>query len=716
MSLSFFHSLMNPESIAIVGANNNPMKMGTMHALSIIEDGFKGEFYPLHPSEQTVLGRKAYARPSDLPKPPDLAIFVLPAQHLLPVFEEFGKIGTRYAIVITAGFKELGPEGIKEEQRLKKMARNYDMRFLGPNCMGIMNREISLNTTVMPLLGKPGNLGMISQSGTYVSQTMPYLQKRGIYFSKAVSVGNEADISIVDVLEYLGEDDSTKAIAIYIEMIRDVRRFLDVARKITPNKPVIVQYVGGSEAGGRSGASHTGAMAGKDFLYDGLFKQAGIIRAHSIEDLYGWGWALASQPGIKGKRIGIITNSGGPGSAIADTCETGGCEVPPFSTDLQEKIKPLVPAHAPCGNPVDLTFSTDMEIMTHKITDHVMKSREVDGIVLHGAVSSGFMSAIFPHVAKLLPGLGLADMLQHNRKDLSDTVRLPFNRNIPMTVSSFFDRDDEYTRAYQDNGVPVFDSPEKAARAMAAMVAYKKITDRKPYASIPIPEAIEIANRILSDAQDNKQKSIDEYAAKRLLSCYGIPTPVEQIVNSAEEAAGAARKIGFPVAIKACDPDILHKSEHGLVHLNIAGALDTINAFQEIQRACNRPVSVLVSQMVTGKREFLAGITYDEQFGHCVAFGVGGIFTEAINDVTYRVAPIAMRDAEEMINDVKTSRLLEPCRGMPAVDRHALADVLVRLSLIPLIHPRIREIDMNPLIISGAKPVAVDAVILLQMI
>ncbi|MCU0599011.1 MAG: acetate--CoA ligase family protein [Desulfobacterales bacterium] len=713
MSVSFFHSLMTPKSIAIVGASNNPMKMGTMHALSILKDGFQGKLYPVHPSEKIVLGQKAYASPGDLPEAPDLAMFVLPAQHLLPIFEAFGQIGTKYAIVITAGFKELGPEGIQEEQRLKNIAKRYGMRFVGPNCMGIINQEISLNTTVMPLRGKSGSLGMISQSGTYVAQTILYLQKRGIYFSKAVSVGNEADVNIIDVLEYFGDDEHTKAISVYIETIRDIRRFLAVASKITPRKPVIAQYVGGTEAGGRAGLSHTGSMAGNNSLYDGLFKQAGVIRAHSIEDLYGWGFALATQPRIRGNRIGIITNSGGPGSAIADACDANGCRIPVLSKSLQEKIKPLMPSHAPCANPVDLTFAMNMAVMTDTITNLVMQSGEVDGIVLHGAMSSGFMSAVFPHVAEMLPGLTLEDMLKQAARDLTKEVRLPFTHNIPMTVSAFFDRDDYYTEAYEDNGVPVYDSPEKAARAMCTLVRYKKILDRKPDTCISIPAPEPNAVQIINDALSRHQKTLDEYAAKKLLACYGFPVPEEQIVNSSVDAVASAKKIGFPVAVKACDPEILHKTEQGLVHLNLNNTDDVAKAFSDIQRRAGFPVPVLVSRMVSGKREFLAGITHDGQFGHCVAFGVGGIFTEAVNDIVYRLAPISRRDAEEMISDIKTSKLLGPCRGMPAVDFQAMADVLVRLSFIPLIHPEIREIDMNPLIISGERPVAVDALIIL---
>lgn len=714
MSASFLHSLMNPESIAIVGASNNPMKMGTMHALSIIKDGFKGRFYPIHPREKTVLGFEAYAAPKDLPEAPDLAIFVLPSKHLLGLFEAFGRKGTKYAIVITAGFKEIGTDGADLEQQLKDIAVTYGMRFIGPNCMGVVNREAVLNTTVMPLLGKPGKLGMISQSGTYVAQTIVYLQKRGIHFSKAVSVGNEADVNIIDVLEYLGDDDYTTAVAMYIETIRDPRRFLEVARKITPCKPVIVQYVGGSEAGGRAGLSHTGAMAGKNYLYDGLFRQAGVIRVNTIEDLYTQGWALATQPRIRGDRVGIITNSGGPGSAIADTCEANGCVMPVFTASLQEKIKPLMPPHAPCGNPVDLTFSMDMAIMTDTIVDIVMQSGEVDGVVLHGAMSTGFMKAVFPHVSHQLPGITLSDLVNQTGRDLSATARRPFDNKIPMTVSSFFDRDDAYTEAYEDGEVPVLDAPEKAARAMASLVRYKKICDRSHYEHPLVLNSDASAGRIIDEALKNGQRALDEHAAKKLLACYGIPVPDERLAYDLDGAVAAAVDIGFPVVLKACDPEFLHKSDQHLVHVNIIDADGAARAYRAIQESAGRHVPILAAQMISGRRELLAGITWDAQFGHCVAFGIGGVLTEALNDITYRMAPFSLRDAQEMVLELKSIKMLGHYRGMPPADVDQLAAILVGLSQIPLLHPQVREIDINPLILSGSRPIAVDALVVLK--
>ncbi|MBR9980543.1 MAG: acetate--CoA ligase family protein [Desulfatitalea sp.] len=500
----------------------------------------------------------------------------------------------------------------------------------------------------------------------------------------------------------------------YIETIRDPRRFLEVAKKITPRKPVIAQYVGGSEAGGRAGLSHTGAMAGKNYLYDGLFRQAGVIRVDTVEDLYARGWALATQPAIHGNRIGIITNSGGPGSAIADTCEANGCVMPVFSASLQSKIKPLMPPHAPCGNPVDLTFSMDMGIMTDTIVDLVMQSGEVDGVVLHGAMSTGFMKAVFPHVSHLLPGVSLSDLVNQSGRDLAATARKPFDNRIPMTVSSFFDRDDAYTEAYEDAGVPVLDAPEKAARAMASLVQYKKIRDRGPDTPFAAGDADPFAVRIIDDAVKNGQSALDEYTAKKLLACYGIPVPDERLVHDADGVVAAAVDIGFPVVLKACDPDILHKSDQNLVHVNITDADAAIRAYHLIQEAAGRPVPVLAAQMISGRRELLAGITCDAQFGHCVAFGIGGVLTEALNDITYRLAPLGLRDAEEMIAEVRSAKLLGHYRGMPPADVSRLAAILVQLSKIPLLHPQILEIDINPVILSGSQPVAVDALVVLK--
>lgn len=706
--------LMNPKSIATVGAGNNPMKMGAIQALSIVKDGFKGKFYPIHPTEKEVFGYKAYASPLDLPEAPDLVMFVLPAPLVTPILEDFGKIGTKRAIVITAGFREVGPEGLQMEEELKKTASRYDIRFLGPNCMGIINSEIDLNVTVMPLAMAPGSLGMASQSGTYITQTLPYLQRRGIRFSKAISVGNEADLNLIDALEYLGDDPQTKAIALYIEGLKDAARFIDVARKITPHKPVVVQYVGGSAAGARAGSSHTGAMAGPDHIYEGLFRQAGVIRVNSIEELYNQAWVLATQPPLKGRRIGVLTNSGGPGTAISHTCNEGGLEVPPFSDQLQTEIRRHIPPHGSAANPVDLTFHMDAEMLSSKLPSTLMSSGEIDGIVMHGLMSSGFLKAVFPHIKDLL---GFDDenlFAAQFSREMTEPLALIEKFGIPMVLSSFFGREDNYTSAYQDHNIPVFDAPEKAARGMLALHKYNLIRARAPYLPPTLPPRSAEAAAIIEGAIRDGQSSLDEYSSKKILSAYGVPISEEQLAQSVEEAIVQAAAIGYPIVLKGCSPEFAHKTGKGLIHLGLQNDAELRNAYQAISAAAGQEIAVLVSKMVKGERELMAGMTRHPGFGPCLLFGVGGIFAEALKDHTFRVAPLSTTAALEMIGEIRSAEMLGVYRGLPAADIETLASILQAVGNLALLHPQIAEIDLNPIIISGSAPVVVDALVILR--
>ena len=705
--------LMNPKSIAVVGASNDPRKMGTIQALSIVKDGYKGEFYPIHLTEKTVLGHKAYAAAEELPHAPDLVIFIVPNKAITSLLDDFGKIGTKRAIVVTAGFKETGLTGQNMEDEINAIAQKYGMRFVGPNCLGIINSEISLNTTVAPFTTGPGLLGFASQSGTYVTQVLPYLRKRGIRFSKAISLGNEANINIVDALEYLGEDKQTKAIILYIEGIRDGQRFVDVARRVTCHKPVVAQYVGGSASGARAGASHTGAMAGPDFLYNGILKQAGIIRVGSIEDLYTHGWTLATQPPLRGRRVGVLTNSGGPATSISYTCDLVGLDVPRFSDHLQQKIKPQIEPHASASNPVDLTFDLSMEKLAVTLPELMMKSGEVDAIIMHGIMHSGFMKEVYDHTRDLLGGLGLEDFLKIARPIAEETFELPHKYNMPVLVSTFFDHEDNYTKGYQDTNTPVFYSPENAARALGSLYHYKQIRERKPLDKIDLPAVSKRALRLIGQAKTNGQKALDEHAAKKLLAAYGVPVTKEAMASTKAEALDAARKIGYPVALKACSWEIMHKSGKGLIALNIDNVAQLKDNFQSIQKAAGKPVPVLVQEMLRGNREFLAGMTRFAGFGPCVVFGLGGVFTEIYRDTTIRLAPLADADVEEMFADIRARKLLQEFRGMPPVKIDKLCKIIRAVGNISILHPDISEIDLNPIIISGANPVVADALIML---
>jgi len=705
--------LMNPKSIAIVGAGNNPSKMGTLHGLSIVKGGYLGKFYPIHPREEKVLGHQAYRAVADLPEVPDLAMLIVPAEQAIKLLAEFGQLGTKHAIVVTAGFRETGEEGRLKEEQLKEVAASYGMRFLGPNCIGILNSEILLNTTVMPGSGKQGKLGMVSQSGTYVTQTLPYLKQKGIHFSKAISVGNEADIDLVDALEFLGQDEQTKAIAIYLEGVSDGRRFIEVAQKITPRKPVIVQYVGGSAAGARAGMSHTGSMAGPDFLYEGILKQAGIIQVQMVEELYSYGWTLAVQPPLRGKRIGIVTNSGGPGTAIANACEHGKLDVPAFSPKLQQQLREHILPHASSANPVDLTYHLDAKVLTAVIPEIIMQSGEADGVIVHGGMSHGFMKVLYPHVRELLGNVTLEQFLSNFDADFQKTVSLPWEYEIPLVASSFFGREDDYTANYLDHGIPVFDSPEKAARALATLLRYKEIRERKPLSRSELPAVAPQAQAIIAAAVARQQQTLTEYESKQLLAAYGIPVTGDRLALSEEAAVAAALAVGFPVVLKGSAADVAHKTEKGLVHLGLTSAEEVRLAYRAVRKEAGAEIPVIVAEMLPRGRELLVGMTRFPAFGPCVMLGLGGIFAEALRDITFRAAPLGEAEAEEMLQDLRAKAIFEDFRGMPAVDRAALLKILVTLGQLALLHPEIAEIDINPVMINGSQPVAVDALVVL---
>ncbi len=710
MAAGPLETILNPSSIALAGASNNMSKMGTIQMLNLIDSGFPGEIMPVHPRESVVLGKKAYPAIADLPYAPDLAILVVPTALVPGMLEDFGKLGTRHAIIITAGFKETGEEGMGLERRIIEIARNHGIRFLGPNCLGIVNTHLPLNVTVAPILGYGGGLSLASQSGTYIAQTVHFLRRNGIVLGTAVSVGNEADIDITDCLEYLGQDEYTKAIGLYIEGIRDAGRFLRVARRVSRDKPIVAQYVGGTEAGARSGSSHTGAIAGPDYIYDGLFEQAGIIRVDTIEEVYRFGWALATQPPLRGPRIAVLTNSGGPGSGIATTLNAAGLEVPEFSDTVREQVSQFLPGHASARNPVDLTFHIDMKALTVKIPEILFSDDGIDGVIIHGIMDTGFMDLLYPSVSKHMD-VTREQFLKYGEISLDELVAMPCAYGKPLLISSFFDTSDHCVRLFHKHSIPTFDSPEKAAKAMWAL--YKHCLFRQRSASTPAKSTrVTIPAQAREIFSNRSRTGMDEYAAKQLLKAYGIPTTDEFLAASREDALKAARRLGFPVAVKACSPLISHKTEHGLVFLDVENEDAVSRAFDAI-RAYDPDAQVLVAEMLRGKREFMAGVSYHPGFPPCVMFGLGGVFAEAHRDFAIRLAPLSREDAREMIESLHARTLLGNYRSMEEVDMDALADILVRLGDIALDFPGIKEIDLNPIIIAGGAPKVADSLMII---
>ncbi|MBW2061938.1 MAG: CoA-binding protein [Deltaproteobacteria bacterium] len=465
------HTIMNAKSIAFFGASNNPLTMGTNQITHLINEPFEGKVWPIHPKEQTVLGIPAYKTIGELPEVPDLAVLVVPTRIVLEIMDQCGRKGIKHAVVISGGFKERGQEGEKLEEELKAIARRYQIRFIGPNCIGVINAKRNFNLTVFPYLVGPGPMGVLSHSGTYVTQVLPYLAMRNIRYSKAVSLGNEANIDMVDGLEYLGQDPETKVVVLYIEVIRRGREFVEVARRVSMKKPIVAYYVGGTEAGARSGASHTGAMGGNDIIYDNAFRQCGIIRAPSMERLFDWAWALATTPIPQGRRVGILSHSGGPVTSMADACARNNIEVPLFSKKIQDEITPMVPKTGSAANPVDLTYSTNLQAMIDTIPRTIFKAGEVDAVLIHGVGGLGFTKNLRQEALDISP-VDISALESQMIKMYQELIELKEKMSCPVIVTSFSDYTDAAVSYLMKNDIPFYSTPERTVEAMAAVMRY----------------------------------------------------------------------------------------------------------------------------------------------------------------------------------------------------------------------------------------------------
>ncbi len=467
----------NPGSVTIFGASNRFTSMGTNVLSSIQAMGFAGAIYPVHPSEETVKGLKAYPSAADLPVIPDLAIIVLPTGVVPEALEACGKKGIRHVIVVSGGFKEVGGDGVSLEKKILAIARHYGIRFLGPNCIGVANPHHRFNATFLPCEQGPGFIGMASQSGSFITQMFDYLKRFGLGFSTGFSVGNEADIDLVDCLEYLGACPRTRVIGMYIETIRRGREFIDMARSIVPHKPIVAYYVGGSEAGRKATYSHTGALSGPDRLYDGVFRQSGIIRAYSIEELFDFCWSLGACPVPAGNRVIVQTHSGGPGAVAADVCSREGLRLNPVSTKTRKRLAPYVPLTGSVTNPVDITFSKNSLDYFIKIPEILLEDGDTDALLIYFLMSEqGVLRAM---EAFGLSGEKAAAESEKFIKDQAAAIIDMIRRHKkPCIGFSFYNRENQFIRMLQDNGIAVLPSPSRAARALGAMVRYTRLRNK----------------------------------------------------------------------------------------------------------------------------------------------------------------------------------------------------------------------------------------------
>ncbi len=469
--------IVNPDSVAFFGASNNFVSMGTNLMSSVVDIGFKGIIYPVHRKEDEVLGYKAYRSVLDLPETPDLAVIVLPT-HLVPgVLDQCGQKGIRHAVVVSGGFREVGGEGVELERQLKEAADKHGIRFVGPNCLGVVNTHHRLNTMFHSYFGPPGYVGMASQSGSFVTQMFDYLDPLDLGFSTCFSVGNSANIDLVDCLEYLGVDPTTKVITMYIEALNRGREFVEVCRRITPHKPIVAYYAGGSETGRKAGLSHTGSLAGPDPLYNGMFRQAGVIRAMSIEELFDFASVMALSPLPRGKRMVVQTHSGGPGAACADMCGRVGLELPALAPETVKSLVEYLPVTGNANNPVDVTFSRNpMDYLT-RMPSILLEDPNTDGLLMY------FLFAKNRMVGNLVNlGMSQEEATSEVEKlfvDHSERIAALVQKSgRPLVGFSFRIKDEELIHMIRSKGVPILPSPERAAKAMAALRARQEMIEK----------------------------------------------------------------------------------------------------------------------------------------------------------------------------------------------------------------------------------------------
>ena len=689
MSSKHIQAMMNPKSIAVVGASNRPNSVGLAVVRNIFSAGYQGVIYPVNPKARSIQSVKAYPRLTDIPDDVDVAVIIVPSRMVHEVVEEAAEKGVKGVVVITAGFKEVGGHGVELEDQLKETIRRHDISLIGPNCLGIINTSpaVRLNASFATKMPRQGNIAFISQSGALCTAVLDFADGRNIGFSKFISFGNKADVNEIDLMRYLKDDPDTKVILMYLEDISNGREFIEIAREITwdARKPMLALKSGRSTEGAQAAASHTGSLAGSDSAYDAIFFQSGIQRVEGITELFHYAIAFSRQPVPKGNKIAIVTNAGGPGIMATDAAIRHDLTLAALSEETQAALKEHLPSTASIHNPVDIIGDATPERYEAALRQ-VLMDKEVDGAIV-----------ILSPQAMTDP-LETAAIVPRVIEGLDKTVLCSFMGTVDVS---------EGVRYLEANSIPNYIFPEASVRAMAAMLRFGDLLrlDRRKVRRVAANR--DSANDIIKRRLDGQDRHyMPEQEANELLQCYGFPILPNRLVTQPSEIEAAAETIGFPVAMKICSPDIVHKFDAGGVKLKIKNlekarqAYDGIiaNALEHNPEA--RIKGILMEKMARPGVEVILGATRDTKFGPIVMFGLGGTFVEAIKDVSFRLAPMWEISAEIMMRSIKAYTILQGVRGNPPSDIEAIKDCVLRLSQMVSDHPEITELDINPLILS----------------
>lgn len=700
MANSLFFS---PKSIAIIGASEKPGVGKTI--FYNIAKHFKGKIYPVTPSNPTVGGLTAYKNVLDIPDSIDLAVVAAPSKFTPSVMEEVGKKGIKGAIIVSAGFKEVDEAGAKLEREVGETAKKYGIKVIGPNCLGIMSfsKDNIMNSTFLKITPKFGNIALVSQSGAICAATVEDAEAQNIGFSKVISMGNKVDMDESDVLELLAEDEDTRVIVMYLEDIRNARRFREIAKKITTQrkKPIIVLKSGRTAEGAKAAASHTGALGGSDANYEAAFAQCGVIRVDTMGELFDLATAFSKQPLPDGNVV-IVSNAGGPAIISTDACSRYGLKMADISS-IRDEISEVIPAYGSPRNPVDIVGDADY-LRFEKVLLLTLAHPNVGSVVTMCTPSA---TLNYDDLARVLVKM---------------SQRFP-NKTILASLMGLAEGT-ENRRIMSEGGIPYYLYSEPAIRTLKAMYDFKKWADEASTKRDTLRFSKDTAKvkSIFENVRKNGRSNLLEEEGYEVLEAYGFPTPKSILCTTEQECMSAANQIGYPLVMKIVSPDIIHKSDAGGVKVGIKTDDELKNSFRTITENALKYKSdakikgVLVQEMVKSAKETILGASQDPTFGPVIMFGLGGIYVEVLKDVVFRIVPIDEKEAINMVESIKTIKLLKGVRGEKSSDLKAIADSLQRLSQLVVDFPEIKEFDINPLLVleEGKGARVVDARIILN--
>lgn len=695
--------LFAPASVAVIGASARPGSLGRAVFANILLSGFTGVAYPVHPKAHSILGVRAYPSVGEIPDDVDLAVIIVPADAVAGVLEECGRKRISAAVLISAGFKEIGGTGVARENKVRQIAENFGIALVGPNCLGLINTDplVSLNATFARGHIKPGKIAFISQSGAVGVAALEYAQTENIGLSKFISIGNKAVIHENHLLAALADDPQTDVILLYLEDLEDPKGFTELARDISEKKPILAIKSGRTREGAAAAASHTGALAGSDEAYASLFEQSGVLRVESLQELFDYAVALAHQPLPRGDKIAIVTNAGGPGIIATDAAVRHGLEIASLSPHTQEILRAALPPTASVRNPVDLIGDADAARYRATLAP-VLADENVESVI---AICTPQITADLEAIAR-----AIAEPAKDSAKPLLACLMALGEAEPALKIFE----------AYR---IPCYRFPEAAARALSVMARYSRWRQRPRTAVRVFTDTNRAqAESVIQQALAAGRKFLPEPEAYEVLRAYGFPLAKSKFARDEREAVSAAAEIGYPVVMKIVSPQIVHKIDVGGVQINLREEAQLRTAYREMLASIRSAMpgaqiwGVMLQEYLQGGRETILGMKRDPHFGPLLLFGLGGIYVEVFQDVTFRVAPIRELSAYRMIEGIRGHKILAGFRGQPPADIGAIAECIERLSQLALDLEAIAELDINPLIVlaRGCGARVVDARILLH--